>query len=76
MKSKLDDYIIQKVKQKRIEKGLSQRAFADYTNLSQSFVAHVENPRFRAKYNICHINDFAHFFQCSLYDFIPEYPID
>jgi transcriptional regulator with XRE-family HTH domain len=76
MKSNLDDYIIQKVKQKRIEKGLSQRAFADNLNLSQSFIAHVENPKQRGKYNINHINGFARFFDCSLYEFLPEYPID
>ncbi|KAA6350931.1 hypothetical protein EZS27_001778 [termite gut metagenome] len=75
MKTELESYIIDRVREKRIEKNLSQRAFADYVNLSQSFVAHCENPRQKEKYNINHINDFAKFFECSLYEFIPEKPI-
>ncbi|KAA6343242.1 hypothetical protein EZS27_009072 [termite gut metagenome] len=76
MKSDLDMYVINKVKTKRVEKGLSQQAFADYNNLSQSFITHCENPKQHEKYNLYHIHAFAKFFECSLYEFIPEYPID
>ncbi|KAA6323201.1 hypothetical protein EZS27_027337 [termite gut metagenome] len=76
MKTQLDLFIIDKVREKRIEKKLSQQAFADNVNLSQSFVAHTENPRLREKYNINHIHTFARFFECSLYDFIPQFPIN
>ncbi|KAA6315906.1 hypothetical protein EZS27_033707 [termite gut metagenome] len=75
MKSKVELYIIDRVREKRIEKGMSQRAFADNMNLSQSFVAHCENPRLKEKYNINHINEFASVWECSLYEFLPEYPI-
>ncbi|KAA6343948.1 hypothetical protein EZS27_008382 [termite gut metagenome] len=76
MKTKVDLYIIDRVRKKRIEKGLSQRAFADNMNLSQSFVAHTENSRQKEKYNINHVNEFVRFFECSLWEFIPQFPFD
>jgi hypothetical protein len=76
MKTKLDLYISDKVKEKRIAKGLSLEAFGYAVNLSQSFVAHCENFRLDKKYNINHIHTIARFFECSLYDFIPPYPIE
>jgi predicted transcriptional regulator len=76
MKTKLDLYIIDKVREKRIEKGLSLENFGYAVNLSQSFCAHCENFRLDKKYNINHVHTFARFFGCSLYDFLPQYPID
>jgi transcriptional regulator with XRE-family HTH domain len=69
-------FVINKVKAKRIEKGLSQQAFADYNDLSQSYITHCESPKQHEKYNLYHIHKFAKFFKCSLWEFIPQYPID
>lgn len=75
MKNEIEAYIIQKVKAKRIEKGISQAALADYMDVSRGFIGDVENPKSRAKYNLKHINEIAKILECSLYDFIPQYPL-
>lgn len=64
-------YIIERVKEKRIEKGYSQMDLAYELDLSSGFVGDVENPRRRAKYNLNHINALAKIFQCSPRDFMP-----
>jgi ribosome-binding protein aMBF1 (putative translation factor) len=77
--TKLDEYIISKVKEKRVERGWSQQELANnITNrdLSASFIAKCENPRSRAKYNINHISDIAKAMSCSIYEFLPAYPVD
>jgi ribosome-binding protein aMBF1 (putative translation factor) len=78
MMTKLDDYIILKVKEKRIALGWSQQELANNINrdLSPSFIAKCENPHCRAKYNINHISDIAKAMGCRMYDFLPEYPVD
>jgi ribosome-binding protein aMBF1 (putative translation factor) len=73
--SKVEKYIIQVVKDKRIEAGLSQIALSQKLNMSDSFVGHVETPKRRAKYNINHINALAKIFKCSPKDFMPEKPL-
>lgn len=75
MKNGIEAYIIQKVKAKRIEKGISQAALADYMDVSRGFIGDVENPKSRAKYNLKHINEIAKILECTLYDFIPQYPL-
>lgn len=75
MKSEIEIIIIQRVKTKRMEKGLSQAALADYLDVSRGFIGDVENPRSRAKYNINHINNIAKVLGCSIYDLLPENPI-
>jgi ribosome-binding protein aMBF1 (putative translation factor) len=73
--TKIEKYIIQAVKDKRIEAGLSQIALSQKLNMSDSFVGHVETPKRRAKYNFNHINALARIFKCSPRDFIPEKPL-
>lgn len=73
--TKIEKYIIQLVKDKRIKEGLSQIALSQKLNMSDSFVGHVETPKRRAKYNINHINALAKIFKCSPKDFMPEKPL-
>lgn len=73
---KLEDYIIQKVKQMRIDNNLSQQELADYINVSQSFIRDCEHPKRRAKYNINHLNELAKVFKCSFSDFFPDRPFE
>lgn len=42
--TEIEDFVIQRVKQLRIEKGMSQRVFADNINLSQGLSAIVKVP--------------------------------
>ncbi|MDH7462601.1 helix-turn-helix transcriptional regulator [Chitinophagaceae bacterium 26-R-25] len=73
--TRIEKYIIQKVKEKRIEFGYSQILLSQKLNMSDSFVGHVETPKRRAKYNVNHLNALARVFKCSPRDFIPEKPL-
>lgn len=73
--TKIEKYVIAKVKEIRIAHGLSQIALSQKINMSDSFVGHVETPKRRAKYNINHINALARLFKCSPKDFMPEKPL-
>lgn len=74
MESQIELFIIEKVKAKRIELGLSQLALSLRMEMNDSFVSHVESPKKRAKYNINHINTLAKVLNCSPKDFLPECP--
>jgi len=65
MKTKLDFYIINKVKEKRLTKGYSQARLANDLGVSYGFIGKVESPKYSAKYNIKHLNKVAEIFNCS-----------
>ncbi|HEV7379608.1 MAG TPA: helix-turn-helix transcriptional regulator, partial [Dyadobacter sp.] len=73
--SEIEAYIIEKVKKRRIELGLSQLALSQKLDMNDSFVSHVESPSKRAKYNVNHINALSKVLNCSPKDFLPEEPI-
>ena len=70
--TKIELYIIEKVKKIRLEKGLSQLALSQKLDMNDSFVSHVESHSKRAKYNLNHLNALAKVFDCSPKDFMPE----
>lgn len=72
--TKIEQYIIDTVREKRMERGMSQRELAYSLGLSVGFIGDIENPNFRAKYNLNHINELAKIFDCSPKDFLPEQP--
>ncbi|MBX3253509.1 MAG: helix-turn-helix transcriptional regulator [Chitinophagaceae bacterium] len=72
MQTKIERYIIQKVKERRIKVGLSQLDLSQKLEMNDSFVSHVESPNRRAKYNINHLNAIAKVLECSPRDFWPE----
>ncbi|SFB75662.1 Helix-turn-helix [Zunongwangia mangrovi] len=72
MVSEIEAYIIDKVKEKRKEKGFSQIALSQKLGLSDSFISHVESSTRRAKYNLNHLNQIAIILECSPKDFWPE----
>ncbi len=73
--SKIDRFIIQKVKELRIAHGMTQITLSQKLNMSDSFIGHVESPKRRDKYNLKHINALAKIFKCSPRDFLPEKPL-
>lgn len=73
--SPIEQYIIDIVRERRIEKGWSQKDLAYEMELSIGFIGNVENPKLRAKYNLNHINTLAKVFECSPKDFLPEMPL-
>ena len=72
MKSAIELYIVQKVKEQRKKRKMSQRYLADCLNVSQSFIRNIENENDDTAYNIDHLNEIVKIFDCSIRDFFPE----
>ena len=75
LKSKIDWFIINQVKQLRVSLNLEQDDIAIHLNVSNGFIGQIESPNFRAKYNNKHLNELAKLFSCSPKDFFPEKPL-
>ena len=73
--SPLEQYVIDKVRDLRIEKGMSQRDLADALEISNGFIGKVESTSKRAKYNLSLINQLAKVFNCSPREFLPDKPL-
>jgi transcriptional regulator with XRE-family HTH domain len=72
---KIDLYIIERVRQMREANGVSQEVLAEHIGVTAGYVGQIESPKYRAKYNIYHLNSIAQLFKCSPRDFLPEKPI-
>jgi transcriptional regulator with XRE-family HTH domain len=70
--TKLDIYVINKVKAMREERGMSQIALSQALGMAESFVSNVESVKRRDKYNLNHLNLLAKEFGCSPREFLPE----
>jgi transcriptional regulator with XRE-family HTH domain len=75
VKSKIDLYVIEKVKEKRLEKDFSQADLAYELGMSVGFIGKVESPKYTTHYNIKHLNDLAKILKCSPQDFLPKKPL-
>lgn len=76
MKTKIEQYVIDQVRNKRIEQKMSQATLAFCLSVSRGFVGDVENPLKRAKYNLNHVNELAKIFNCPIFDFFPIKPFE
>lgn len=72
--SKIELFVIERVKKMREEAGMTQAQLAFAIGLSYGFVGQVESSNHRAKYNLNHINKLAKIFNCDFKDFFPERP--
>lgn len=72
LKTELDNYVINKVREKRLEAKYSQKYLANEMNVAIGFIGHVESPKYRAKYNLNHLNKLAKIFGCAIKDFLPD----
>lgn len=70
-KSEIELYVINKVKEMRLNANMSQKDLAFKLDLSVGFLGHIESPKKPAKYNLNHINKLAEIFNCSPQDFLP-----
>ncbi|PWT70748.1 MAG: transcriptional regulator [Bacteroidetes bacterium] len=75
MKSKIDQYVINSVKERRLEMRLSQADLAYELGMSVGFIGKVESTNYPAHYNIKHLNLLAKILECSPQDFLPKKPI-
>lgn len=72
VKTEIELYVINKVREKRTALNISQSELAMKLDLSVGFIGHIESPHFAAKYNLNHIMKLAKIFNCSPREFLPE----
>ena len=75
MRTNFETYIIQKVREIRKEKGISQLELAEGIGVSPGFIGKVESSNTSAKYNLQHLNLISNFLNVSPKVFLPEEPI-
>lgn len=75
MKEKIDLYVVNKVKEKRLEKKISQANLANELDVSIGFIGQCESKNYPAHYNVKHLNLLAKILKCSPQDFLPVKPI-
>lgn len=76
MRTPIDIYVIEKVKEMRLKKNISQEELSIALGFrSNGFVGQIESPNYNKRYNIQHINSLAKIFDCSPRSFFPEFPI-
>lgn len=73
MKSKIDLFVITRIKEWRMEKNISQRGLAAILDCSPSFIGQVESEKFDVKYSVHQVFLVAQFFECSPAEFFPSY---
>lgn len=71
-KSKIDLYVIEAIRRERMAQKISQVSLAFGINKSRGFIAQVENPARRSRYNLQHINDIARYLCVSPRQFLPD----
>lgn len=74
LKTDIEAYVINKVKEKREELNLSQSELAVRLDVSNGFIGQVESSKSPSKYNLNHLNQLAIIFKCSVKDFMPNEP--
>ncbi len=70
--TRIEQYVVDVVKKKRLEKGYSQKELAYQIDKSIGFIGDIESRKGRAKYNLNHINELSKIFECSPRDFLPD----
>ncbi|MFT3793760.1 helix-turn-helix domain-containing protein [Flavobacterium sp.] len=72
MLTEIELYIIQRVKEIRESRGLTQLDLSTRMGKGVGFIGDIEAPSKKAKYNIKHLNEIAKILECSPKDFWPE----
>jgi transcriptional regulator with XRE-family HTH domain len=72
MKSKIDQFVINKVRDLRIEKNISQADLANELGMSVGFIGKVESMKYPSHYNLKHLNQLAKILDCNPQEFLPK----
>lgn len=75
VKTEIELYVINKVREMRVQLKISQAQLALKLNMSVGFIGHIESPKHRAKYNLNHLNQLAQIFNCPFSYFFPPKPL-
>ena len=71
MKSDIDLFVINRIKEKRKELNLSQRGMAAILDCTAGFIGQVESENSDTKYSVHQLYLIAKDFECSPADFFP-----
>ena len=78
MRSPIQQYIIDRVREKRLAIGMSQEKLSIALDFeSQGYISKIESSSgsYDDHYNIDHLNEIAKIFKCSPKDFFPVVPL-
>jgi transcriptional regulator with XRE-family HTH domain len=73
--SKIDRYVIKKVKERRIELKYSQAVLSYELDVSASYIGQVESDQYKTRYTLERLNEIARILNCSIQDFLPKQPL-
>ncbi|SDF61304.1 Helix-turn-helix [Dyadobacter soli] len=73
--NEFEQYIIDKVKERRLALGMTQKDLSFLLDVSEGYVGLVESSKTDDKYSLRRLNDLAKILQCSPKDFLPENPL-
>ncbi|MEP5339549.1 MAG: helix-turn-helix transcriptional regulator [Algibacter sp.] len=68
----IEKYVIFQVREEREARNITQEELSNKLGKNSSYIAHIEAPSKKAKYNISILNEIAKIFDCSIKDFFPE----
>lgn len=71
----IEQYAINKVREIRKQKKISQAKLENMIDKSNGFVGRVESSKQSDKYNLNHLNAIAKAMNCSPKDFLPDKPL-
>ncbi|RFZ81158.1 XRE family transcriptional regulator [Mucilaginibacter terrenus] len=74
LKTEIEAFVINKVKEKRESLEMSQSELAVRLDVSNGFIGQAESSKSPTKYNLNHLNKLALIFKCSVKDFLPDAP--
>ncbi|MCF0055144.1 helix-turn-helix domain-containing protein [Dyadobacter sp. CY356] len=69
--SPIEQYVIDQVKRRRLELGISQKELSFHLEVSEGYVGLVESSKTDDKYSLKRINDLAIILHCSPRDLLP-----
>ena len=75
MKSKIELFVIDKVKHRRQELNISQIQLSYLMDLSIGFIGKIESYKYPTSWNLDHLNKLAEILNCSPKDFLPDEPL-
>ena len=73
--SPIEQYVIDEVKKRRTDLGMSQKDLSFLLGVSEGYVGLVESPKTDDKYSLKRINDLAAILKCSPKDLLPNAPL-
>ncbi|MBE9463756.1 helix-turn-helix domain-containing protein [Dyadobacter subterraneus] len=70
--SPIEQYVIDEVKRRRVQLGISQKELSFLLDVSEGYVGLVESAKTDDKYSLKRVNDLAVILQCSPKDLLPK----